>query len=111
MSEMWNPMVETMDRTDLRELQVRRFREQAVYATENAPFYREKFDEAGIDPHSIETMADVRDVPTTSKDELRNAQTTEPAPYGDLLAVPPEEVTEYHQTSGTTGQPVRQADS
>jgi phenylacetate-CoA ligase len=98
-------------RADLREVQIRRFREQAVYAAENVPFYRSKFDEAGIDPATIETMADVRTVPTTSKDELRDAQTTEPFPYGDLLAVPPEEVTEYHQTSGTTGQPVRQADS
>jgi phenylacetate-CoA ligase len=111
MSSMWNPPLETMDRADRRELQVRRFREQAVYVDENSPFYRAKFDEADIDPESIETMADVRNVPTTTKDELREAQTTEPFPYGDLLAVPPEEVTEYHQTSGTTGQPVRQADS
>jgi phenylacetate-CoA ligase len=111
MSKMWNPIVEAMDSADREELQVRRFREQANYAYENSPFYREKFDEAGIDPTTIETMADVRDVPTTTKDELRDAQTTEPFPYGDLLAVSPDEVTEYHQTSGTTGQPVRQADS
>ena len=111
MNEMWNPMVETMDSATLEELQVRRFREQAVYVHENSPFYRAKFDEADLDPTSIETMADIRKVPTTSKDELREAQTTEPFPYGDLLAVSPEEVTEYHQTSGTTGQPVRQADS
>jgi phenylacetate-CoA ligase len=111
MTEMWNPLLETMDCTDLRELQLRRFREQAVYAYENAPFYRQKFDEAGVDLTTIETIADVRKVPTTSKAELRDAQTTEPFPYGDLLAVPSEEVTEYHQTSGTTGQPVRQADS
>jgi phenylacetate-CoA ligase len=111
MSSMWNPPLETMGRADRRELQVRRFREQAVYVYENSPFYRAKFDEADIDPGSIETMADVRNVPTTTKDELLEAQTTEPFPYGDLLAVPPEEVTEYHQTSGTTGQPVRQADS
>lgn len=111
MTDMWNPILETMDRAELRELQIRRFREQAVYAHEHSPFYRQKFDEAGIDPTTIDTMADIRAVPTTSKDELRAAQTTEPFPYGDLLAVPPEEVTEYHQTSGTTGQPVRQADS
>lgn len=111
MNEMWNPMVETMDSATLEQLQVRRFREQAIYVYENSPFYRTKFDEADLDPTSIETMADIREVPTTTKDELRDAQTTEPFPYGDLLAIPSEEVTEYHQTSGTTGQPVRQADS
>jgi len=111
MSSMWNPVLETMDRTELRELQVRRFREQAVYTYENSPFYRAKFDQADIDPRDIETLADVRNVPTTTKDELRDAQTTQPFPYGDLLTISLEEVTEYHQTSGTTGQPVRQADS
>ena len=110
-SDMWNPALETMPRSDLHELQVRKFREQLTYAYENAPFYREKLDDAGIDPASIETMADVRAVPKTEKGELRGAQGGEPFPYGDLLAVDPTEVTEYHQTSGTTGQPVRQADS
>jgi phenylacetate-CoA ligase len=111
MSEMWNPPLETADRSTLRDLQLRRFREQAVYAYENTSFYRQKFDERGIDPAAIETFDDIRAVPTTSKAELRDAQETDPFPYGDLLAVSPEEVTEYHQTSGTTGQPVRQADS
>ena len=110
-SDMWNPALETMPRSELRSLQVRKFREQLTYAYENAPFYREKLDAVGIDPGSIETLADVRDVPMTEKGELRGAQGGEPFPYGDLLAVDPAEVTEYHQTSGTTGQPVRQADS
>lgn len=111
MSEYWNPILETSSRTELRQLQVRRFREQLTYAYEHSPFYRRKLDDAGIDPGGIETLADVREVPTTSKSELRTAQNTDPFPYGDLLAVEPEEVTEYHQTSGTTGQPVRQADA
>ncbi len=111
MSGMWNPVLEAMDPEERRELQVRRFRRQLRHAYENSPFYRRKLDEAGVDPDDIETLADVREVPTTSKSELRDAQGTDPFPYGDLLAVDPEEVTEYHQTSGTTGEPVRQADS
>jgi len=110
-SEMWNPALETMPRAELRGVQLRKFREQLTHAYENAPFYREKLDAAGIDPAEIETMADVRRVPMTEKGELRGAQGGDPFPYGDLLAVDPREVTEYHQTSGTTGQPVRQADS
>jgi phenylacetate-CoA ligase len=111
MSRYWNPALETLSREELRQLQLRKFREQVAYASDHSPFYREKFDAAGVDPDDIETFADVRAVPTTTKDELREAQDCEPFPYGDLLAVDPSAVTEYHQTSGTTGQPVRQADS
>ena len=108
---MWNPLVERMAPDELRELQVRRFGRQLAYAYENSPFYRRKLDDAGIDPDGIERLADVRRVPTTDKAELRDAQTGDLFLYGDLLATDPGDVTEYHQTSGTTGQPVRQADS
>ena len=111
MTDKWNPLLETLPRDRLRELQLRKFREQCEYAYEHSPFYRQKFDEAGIDPADIESFEDVREVPTTAKAELRDAQQTDPFPYGDLLAADPVEVTEYHQTSGTTGEPVRQADS
>lgn len=111
MTDKWNPLLETLPREQLRELQLRKFREQCEYAYEHSPFYRGKFDDAGIDPSDIESFADVREVPTTAKAELREAQQTDPFPYGDLLAADPVEVTEYHQTSGTTGEPVRQADS
>jgi phenylacetate-CoA ligase len=42
---------------------------------------------------------------------LRGAQGKDPFPYGDMLAVPLDQVTDYRQTSGTTGQPVYQADT
>lgn len=108
---MWNPVLETMPREELRDLQLRRFREQVEYAYEHSPFYRKKLDDAGVDPAAITSFEDVRRVPTTAKGELRGAQMTDPFPYGDLLAGDPRDVTEYHQTSGTTGEPVRQADS
>lgn len=95
-SDMWNPALETMPREALRDLQLRTFREQLTHAYENAPFYREKLEAAGIDPEDVQTMADVREVPTTEKGELRAAQGGDPFPYGDLLAVDPPEVTEYH---------------
>lgn len=111
MTDKWNPLLETLPREDLEQLQLRKFREQCEYAYEHSPFYREKFDEAGVDPTEIDSFEDVQAVPTTSKGELRDAQGVEPFPYGELLAADPIEVTEYHQTSGTTGEPVRQADS
>jgi hypothetical protein len=65
MFDMWNLIPETIDRMDLRELQVRRFREQAIYADKNrlSPFYRAKFVDAKIDPSTVGTMAAVREVP------------------------------------------------
>lgn len=111
MSQMWNPALETMDREELRDLQLTRFREQLRHVYENSPFYRGKLDAAGIEPDDIQSFEDIRKVPTTQKGELRDAQGVDPFPYGDLLATDLDEVTEYHQTSGTTGEPVRQADS
>jgi phenylacetate-CoA ligase len=111
MTDKWNPVLETLPREELEQLQLRKFRQQCEYASEHSPFYRETFEEAGIDPAEIDSFEDVRAVPTTAKAELREAQQTEPFPYGDLLAAEPDDVTEYHQTSGTTGQPLRQADS
>lgn len=110
-STMWNPLLETMPREDLRALQFQRFKRQLAWVYDHSPFYRQKLDQADIAPTDIETLDDVRRIPTTTKDELREAQETDPFPYGELLAADPVDVTEYHQTSGTTGSPVRQADS
>lgn len=114
-ASMWNPALETLPRERLRALQLRKFRELLEHVYANSPFYRRKLDAAGVHPDDVQTFADVRRVPTTEKSELRAAQTEpereNPTLYGDLLAVPPEQVAEYHQTSGTTGTPVRQADS
>ncbi|MDY6765441.1 MAG: AMP-binding protein [Halobacteria archaeon] len=111
MSDMWNPVLEALPRDELRDLQLNKFRNQLEYVYENSPFYRRKLDNSGIKPRNVQSFEDIRDIPTTTKDELREAQESDPFPYGDLLATDLEEVTEYHQTSGTTGEPVRQADS
>lgn len=109
MSEMWNPALETMDFEELRAYQLDRFREQVAHAKENSPFYGEKL--AGVSPDEITSLRDVRELPTTTKDELRDAQGDADDLYGELLAGDREAVTAYHQTSGTTGRPVRQSDS
>lgn len=111
MTQLWNPELEQLDRQQLRSLQLRKFRELCLYAAEHSPFYRDRFEAAGIDPGAITSFDTVREVPTTPKSALREAQQTEPFPYGDLLAGELTDVTEYHQTSGTTGEPLRQADS
>jgi len=111
MTDMWNPALETLPRERLRALQLRKFREQCEHVYEHSGFYRRKFDDAGVHPTDIDSFEAVRDVPMTTKADLREAQGRDPFPYGDLLADDPVTVTEYHQTSGTTGEAVRQADS
>lgn len=104
-NKYWNPIVETLPRERLVEIELKRFRELLRYAKESTPFYKKKLH--GIEPEDIRTLQDVEKVPMTEKDELRAAQEGKEIPlYGDLLAVPPETLSIYHQTSGTTGRPV-----
>jgi len=101
----WNPIIETLPRERLQEIELKRFRELLRWAKESSPFYKRKLH--GIEPGDIRTMEDVAKVPVTEKDELRAAQEgKEPYLYGDLLAVAPERLSIFHQTSGTTGKPV-----
>jgi len=101
----WNPIVETLPRERLTEIELKRFRETLRWAKESSPFYKKKLH--GIEPEDIRTLEDVAKVPMTEKDELREAQENKEIPlYGDLLAVPPERLSIFHQTSGTTGKPV-----
>jgi len=104
-NKYWNPIIETLPRERLMEIELRRFRETLRWAKEDSPFYRKKLH--GIAPEDIRTFEDIAKVPMTEKDELRAAQEgKEPYLYGDLLAVPPERLSVFHQTSGTTGKPV-----
>ena len=107
----WNPLMETMPRENLRDLQLAKFKRILRWAWEKSPLYRRLYDEAGLVPEDIRTWEDVARVPMLEKEHYRTAQAKEPWPYGDSLCVPLSEVTEYHQTSGTTGQPVYQPDT
>ncbi|MFC1948950.1 phenylacetate--CoA ligase family protein [Chloroflexota bacterium] len=102
----WNPLMETLPREKLRKLQLKKFQRIFKWSYDNSPFYHELYHKAGIEPGDIKTLDDIRKVPKTTKADLREIQGKEPYPYGPILAVPLEQVTEYRQTSGTTGQPV-----
>jgi len=111
--EYWNPILETLPPEKLRQLQLKKFREIFTWAYEHSRFYRKLYGDAGLEPGDIKTYDDIRRVPKVEKSMMREVQGPgkDPFPYGDILSVPLEEVTEYHQTSGTTGQPVYQADT
>ena len=109
--EYWNPVLETLPREQLQRLQLEKFKRIFKWTYERSRFHRGLYDRAGITPDDIRTLTDVRKVPKVEKSMLRGIQRKDPFPYGDTLCMPLDDVTVYHQTSGTTGQPVYQADS
>lgn len=100
----WFQRRETMPSGQRDDLILQRIREVMTYAWDHAPFYRRKWDEAGIHPESIRSMDDFEQVPVVTKEELRHSQAAH-EPFGDYLCVSEEEVAHVHGTSGTTGRP------
>ena len=100
----WSPYRETMPPDERDAAIAVRLREVMRHAYATSPFYRKKWDEAGIDPESIRTLEDFERVPVVTKAELRASQAAHP-PFGDYLCVPESEVHHIHGTSGTTGKP------
>jgi phenylacetate-CoA ligase len=95
---IWN-LAESAPREEIETTQLERLRETArrVYAIN--PFYKKKFDELGILPEDIKSVEDVRKLPFTKKQDLRDHY-----PFG-LFCVPMSEVVRVHSSSGTTGKP------
>ncbi|MBW1974083.1 MAG: phenylacetate--CoA ligase [Deltaproteobacteria bacterium] len=96
---IYNMEFETLPREALEAIQLKRLKNtvERVYAT--VPFYRRKFDEAGVKPDQIKSLDDLKRLPFTTKQDLR-----ENYPFG-LFAVPMENVVRIHASSGTTGKP------
>lgn len=95
----WDREFETMPREKLRELQLQRLKSTVERAYSNVPFYRKVMDAKGIGPSDIRTLEDLRKLPFTVKQDLRDNY-----PF-DMFAVPMEEVVRVHASSGTTGKP------
>jgi phenylacetate-CoA ligase len=91
--------IETASRDEITALQLQRLRWTLRHAYDNVPFYRRRFDEAGVHPEDCRELADLANYPFTVKQDFRDNY-----PFG-LLAVPREQVARIHGSSGTTGKP------
>ncbi|GAB3791432.1 phenylacetate--CoA ligase [Nocardioides ungokensis] len=91
--------IETASVDELRALQLDRLRWTVRHAYDNVPHYRAAFDSAGVHPDDVRELADLAKLPFTSKADLRANY-----PFG-MFAVPREQVSRIHASSGTTGQP------
>ena len=90
---------ERLDRAELEALQLERLQWTVRHAYENVPLYTRKLDDAGVSPDDIRSLDDVRRLPFTTKDDLRQTY-----PFG-MFAVPMADVRRIHASSGTTGRP------
>ncbi|MCL6472135.1 MAG: phenylacetate--CoA ligase [Firmicutes bacterium] len=97
---IWNPEYECMQRDKLRELQLKRLQALIKWVYNEVPFYRDRFEDAGVSPSDIKTLDDIEKLPFTTKDDLRDNY-----PFG-MFAVPMENVVRVHSSSGTTGKPI-----
>jgi len=91
--------VESLPRTGLESIQLRRLQRLVQRVYDSVEPYRLKMDDAGIKPGDIQSLDDLHSLPFTTKDDLRANY-----PFG-LFTVPLEDVIRVHASSGTTGQP------
>ncbi|RMF87392.1 MAG: phenylacetate--CoA ligase family protein [Nitrospinota bacterium] len=103
--EFYDASVEKMGRDELMALQSRRLVSQVHRIYENAPFYREKWDAAGVHPDDIRSIEDITKLPFVRKEELREAQERY-GQFGRLATAPRETWAELHPSTGTTGRQV-----
>ena len=103
--EYWNKPIETMPRGEIRRLQWKRLQKQLRYVYSNSKLYKIKFSEANVTPEDIKSLDDVKRLPFTVKDELREHRDKTGDAYGGLLCVPQEEAIFSYGSSGTTGKP------
>jgi len=96
---IWNRQAECSDRGRLENLQIDRLRRTVKRVYDHVPFYRRALDEQGVKPEDIRALADVRRLPFTTKDDIRDHY-----PYG-LFSAPLKKIVRLHASSGTTGKP------
>lgn len=97
---LWNPEIETMSREEIEVLQLKRLQMTVAWTYDRVPLYRKVLDERGISPKDIKSLSDLAKLPFTDKSTLRDTY-----PFG-LFALPLEDVTRLHSSSGTTGKPI-----
>lgn len=94
----WDKDIETAPRSELESLQSYRLSVTVRHVYENVPFYKELFDKKGLKPEDIKSIRDLKKLPFTVKQDLRDQY-----PYG-LFAVNLDKVVRIHASSGTTGK-------
>ena len=96
---IYNEEYETMPREALEAIQLRRLQKTVARVYNTVPFYKKRFDEVGVKVDDVSSLDDLRRLPFTYKDNLRDNY-----PFG-MFTVPMDDVVRIHASSGTTGKP------
>lgn len=92
-----NDLRKSLTREEINDIKTERLKKIVKYVYENVPFYKNKFDQIGLTPEDIKTLDDVKLLPFTTKEDLR-----ENYPYG-MFATPMNKIVRIHASSGTSG--------
>lgn len=90
---------ETLSRQELEAIQLDKLQKVVARVYEKVPYYKAKMDDAGIKPADIKSLDDLKRLPFTTKQDMRDTY-----PFG-LFAVDKSELERIHASSGTTGKP------
>ena len=101
---------EFFSRDELKQRQELRLRQLIGEVVPHNAFWAKRFAAAGLKPHDVWTLEDLAQLPLTAKQSLVDDQLASP-PYGTNLTGPPGRFCRLHQTSGTTGHPLRWLDT
>lgn len=96
----WQKNMETMPKSDMEALQLKRLKHVVKSVSENVPFYQQKFKSSGLHNNDIRSLQDISRIPITQKTDLKDNY-----PFG-LFAVPMQDIVRLHASSGTSGKPV-----
>jgi phenylacetate-CoA ligase len=93
------PKIETASIEEIKTFQEQKLLEALAYANDNSPFYKKRFSDHSIDISTIKTIADLQQLPVTTKEDLQHYN-------DDFLCVPITKIIDFATTSGTLGEPV-----
>ena len=96
--QYFNEAMETMTRAEIEALQLKRLQATVEHCMQS-PFYKKRFEENGLKPSDIKTLDDLRKIPFTTKQDLRDTY-----PFG-IASTPLRNCVRLHSSSGTTGNP------
>ncbi|BAI80429.1 phenylacetate-CoA ligase [Deferribacter desulfuricans SSM1] len=97
--KMWQMSDETMSVSEIKQLQLERLQSTLNRVYNNVEFYHNLFNKLNITPEKIKSLDDIKHLPFTTKQDLRDNY-----PYG-MFAVPLKDIVRIHSSSGTTGKP------
>jgi len=106
----WSAL-ETMSRKELETLQFQRLMGLLKHLQKSSLFYRKRLASSGISYEDIKSLRDITKIPFTTKQDIVKSAGKPGCTFGELFCGDPKDVLRWHKTSGTTGKPIKIADT